>query len=142
MIRYFTSHLNNCPFCANAMRYQAHKAGVDRAQLKGILQFERSERFSEKEKALLAYVREVNMHKTTTDEIFQNLQHFYSDKEIIEITWVNASENYFNLIAKPTGLEADDLKARTHQQGQNNFKRLFLQDKKTQAVCLISGFVQ
>ncbi|MDP4252203.1 MAG: carboxymuconolactone decarboxylase family protein [Bacteroidota bacterium] len=116
MIRYFTSHLNNCPFCANAMRYQAHKAGMDRAQLKDILQFEKTERFSEKEKALLAYVREVNMYKTSTDEIFQNLQRFYSDKEIIEITWVNASENYFNLMAKPMGLESDDLKARSQQQ--------------------------
>ena len=116
LIRYFTSHLNNCPFCANAMRYQAHKAGMDRAQLKDILQFEKSERFCEKEKALLAYVREVTIHKTTTDEIFQNLQRFYSDQEIIEITWVNASENYFNLMAKPMALESDDLKARSQQQ--------------------------
>jgi len=115
LIRYFTSHENKCPFCANAIRYQAHKAGMDRAQLKEILQFENSERFSEKEKALLAYVREVTIHKTTTDEIFQNLQRFYTDKEIIEITWVNASENYFNLMAKPMGLESDDLKARSQQ---------------------------
>ena len=117
LIRYFTSHLNNCPFCANAMRYQAHKAGMDRAQLKDILQFEKSDHFNEKEKALLAYIRDVTMHKTTTDEIFKNLQRFYSDKEIIELTWVNASENYFNLMAKPMGLESDDLKARSREQG-------------------------
>ena len=116
LIRYFTSHLNNCAFCANAMRYQAHKAGVDRAQLKDILQFETSTRFKEKEKALLAYIRDVTMHKTTSDEVFQNLQRFYSDKEIIEITWVNASENYFNLMAKPMGLESDDLKAKSREQ--------------------------
>jgi AhpD family alkylhydroperoxidase len=116
LIRYFTSHLNNCPFCANAMRYQAHKAGMDRAQLKEILQFEESRRFCEKEKALLAYIREVTLHKNTTDEIFRKLQGFYSDKEIIEITWVNASENYFNLMAKPMGIESDDLKAGTRQQ--------------------------
>ena len=116
LIRFFTSHLNNCPFCANAMRYQAHKAGMDRAQLKDILQFETSERFSEKEKALLAYIRDVTMHKATTDEVFENLQRFYSDKEIIELTWVNASENYFNLMAKPMGLESDDLKAKSREQ--------------------------
>ncbi len=115
LIRYFTSNLNQCPFCANAMRYQAHKAGIDRAQLKEILQFEKSERFSDKEKAMLSYVRDVSSNKTTTDEIFQNLQRFYSDQEIIEITWVNASENYFNLMAKPMGLESDDLKARSQQ---------------------------
>jgi len=37
-------------------------------------------------------------------------------KEVIEITWVNASENYFNLMAKPMGLESDDLKIRSRQQ--------------------------
>lgn len=116
LIRFFTSHLNNCPFCANAMRYQAHKAGMDRAQLKDILQFEKSERFNVKEKALLAYIRDVTMHKATTDEVFENLQRFYSDKEIIELTWVNASENYFNLMAKPMGLESDDLKAMSREQ--------------------------
>ena len=119
LVRYFTSHLNNCQFCANAMRFQAHKAGMDRAQLKEILQFENSQRFSEKEKALLAYVRGVTTNKSTTDEIFQNLQRFYSDKEIVEITWVNASENYFNLMAKPMGLESDDLKAKSRQLAEN-----------------------
>jgi len=122
LIRYFTSHLNNCPFCANAMRYQAHKAGMNRAQLKDILQFEEGERFSEKEKALLAYIRDVTTHKTTTDEVFKDLQRFYSDKEIIEITWVNASENYFNLMAKPMGLESDDLKAKSQQQEKQAYK--------------------
>jgi AhpD family alkylhydroperoxidase len=118
LIRYFTSHLNNCAFCANTKRYQAHKAGMDRAQLKEILQFENSERFSEKEKALLTYVKEVTTLKTTSDETFQNLQRFYSDKEIVEITWVNASENCFNLMAKPMGLESDDLKAKSRQQAE------------------------
>lgn len=116
MIRYFTSHLNNCAFCANAMRYQAHKAGINRAKLKEVLQFEASEHFSDKEKAVLAYVKEVTINKTTTDDVFQNLQRFYTGQEIIEITWVNASENYFNLMAKPMGLESDDLKARAAQQ--------------------------
>lgn len=116
LIRYFTSHLNNCAFCANAMRYQAHKAGIDRAKLKEVLQFETSELFTDKEKAVLAYVKGVTINKTTTDEVFQHLQRFCTGQEIIEITWVNASENYFNLMAKPMGLESDDLKARSVQQ--------------------------
>ncbi len=116
LIRCFISHLNNCAFCANAMRYQAHKAGINRAKLKEVLQFEASEHFSDKEKAVLAYVKEVTINKTTTDDVFQNLQRFYTGQEIIEITWVNASENYFNLMAKPMGLESDDLKARAAQQ--------------------------
>ena len=48
LIRYFTSHLNECRFCSNAMRYQAMKAGMDRAQLKEVLHFEESDRFSDR----------------------------------------------------------------------------------------------
>jgi AhpD family alkylhydroperoxidase len=112
LIRYFTSHLNQCRFCANAMRYQAHKAGMDRAQLKEILDFENSSRFNEKEKAVLRYVQEVTLHKACSDDTFAKLQAHFSDKEIVEITWVNASENYFNLMAKPLGLESDNLKSK------------------------------
>jgi AhpD family alkylhydroperoxidase len=116
LIRYFTSHLNQCRFCSNAMRYEAIKAGLDRAQLKDVLQFETSERFNEKERALLSYIREVTLHKTCSDTTFQNLSHYFSDKEIVEITWVNATENYFNLMAKPMGLESDELRVKTGQQ--------------------------
>lgn len=127
LIRFFTSNLNNCRFCANAMRYQAYKAGMDRLQLKEVLQFATSDRFTEKEKALLSYIKEVTLNKTSTNETFSNLMRFYSDKEIIEITWVNASENYFNLMAKPMELESDDLKVRSEQQ-QLTLNQLFPKD--------------
>jgi AhpD family alkylhydroperoxidase len=109
LIRYFTSHLNECRFCSDAMRYQAVKAGMDRAQLREALQFENSTRFTEKEKAMLSYVKEVTLKKICADATFERLKMHFSDKEIVEITWVNASENYFNLMARPLGLASDDL---------------------------------
>ena len=115
LIRYFTSHLNECRFCSTAMRYQAMKAGMDRAQLKEVLHFEESDRFSDREKALLSYVKEVTLTKNSSDTVFDRLRQYFSDKEIVEITWVNASENYFNLLAKPMGLDSDNLKEKTRQ---------------------------
>ena len=58
----------------------------------------------------MAYLEEVNFSKTATDETFDELQRYFSDKQIVEITWLNATENYFNLIAKPLGLISDGLK--------------------------------
>ncbi len=109
-IRYYTSHLNDCPFCANSAEYMAQKENVELQHWKEFINFRNSNKFSEKEKALLAYLEEVNFTKNATDETFTDLKKHFSEKEIVEITWLNATENYYNLMAKPLGLTSDDLK--------------------------------
>lgn len=69
-----------------------------------------SEKLTDNEKALLAYLEEVNFSKIATDETFDKLQRYFSDKQIVEITWMNATKNYFNFMAKPLGLKSDGLK--------------------------------
>ena len=110
LIRYYTSHLNECKFCANAQEYGAGKANLDLQRWQEWLNFRHSTAFSPREKSLLAYLEEVNLIKTATDETFANLKTYFSDVEIVEITWINATENYFNLLAKPLGLTSDELK--------------------------------
>lgn len=111
-IRYYTSHLNDCPFCSNASSYAAEKENLEFQQWKEFMNFRNSDRFSAREKVLLAYLEEVNLTKTATEETFSELKAHFSDKEIVEITWINATENYFNLMAKPLGLSSDGLKFR------------------------------
>lgn len=108
-IRYYTSHLNDCPFCSNVQAYNATKANLEIQQWTEFMNFRNSKKFSEKEKALLAYLEEINLTKSVTNETFANLKTHFSEKEIVEITWVNASENYLNLMAKPLGLPSDEL---------------------------------
>ena len=109
-IRYYTSHLNDCPFCSNSAEFMIQKENVELQQWKEFLNFRNSAKFSDKEKSLLAYLEEVNFTKSATDDTFADLKRYYSEKEIIEITWVNATENYYNLLAKPLGLSSDELK--------------------------------
>jgi len=109
-IRYYTSHLNDCPFCSNSNEFMIQKENLEFQQGKEFMNFRNSNKFSDKEKSLLAYLEEVNFSKNATDETFNNLMKYYSEKEIIEITWLNATENYFNLMAKPLGLTSDELK--------------------------------
>ncbi len=75
------------------------------------MSYQTSSKFTNKEKAMLSYIEEVTLSKNSTDETFTTLKNHFSDREIVEITWVNASENYFNLLAKPLGVTSDDLKA-------------------------------
>lgn len=108
-IRYYTSHLNNCPFCSNAIEFAISKQSIEFQQWQEFLHFKTSNKFTQKEKALLAYLEEVNFTKEATNETFHHLKQFYTEKEIVEITWMNATENYFNMMAKPLGLTSDNL---------------------------------
>ena len=111
-IRYYTSHRNDCPFCSDINAYTAQKANLALQEWKEFLDFRISRRFTEQEKALLAYLEDIYQTRSATDETFTNLKKYFSEKEIVEITWVNASENYLNLIAKPLGLPSDGLGVR------------------------------
>lgn len=110
LIRNFTSHFNDCSWCSNLQEYNARKNNIDVQKVNDLLTYKQSSNFSDKEKALLAYVEESTLTKSVSDETFRVLEKYFNEKEIIEITWVNASENYFNLLAKPLGLTSDDLK--------------------------------
>jgi alkylhydroperoxidase family enzyme len=112
-IRYYTSHLNDCPFCSDSAGFMAQKDNVALQQWKEFMNFRTSSKFSDKEKALLAYLEEVNFTKTATDQTFQELRKYYSEKEVVEVTWLNATENYYNLMAKPLGLASDELQVFT-----------------------------
>lgn len=110
LIRYYTSHLNDCPFCSNTADFMLQKENLELQQWKEFMNFRNSAQFSAKEKSLLAYLEEINFTKSVTDETFTDLKNHYSEKEIVEITWLNATENYYNLMAKPLGLTSDELR--------------------------------
>lgn len=112
LIRYYTSHLNGCPFCSDLAAYAAHKADPAFRKWQEFAHFATSERFTAREKALLAYLEQIAMTVSVTDEVFEALQVHFSEKEIVEITWLNATEHYFNRIAIPLGLPSDGLAPR------------------------------
>ncbi len=109
LITTFVSTLNNCSFCADLNLFMANKMNIEKQKLKVLLNFRNEKSFNEKEKAMLAYCEEVTLTKTSTDACFTQLKKYFSEKEIVEITWLNAVENYFNLMAKPLKISSDAL---------------------------------
>lgn len=68
-----------------------------------------SEIFSKKEKAIFHYVEEMTSNIVVRDATYNKLQSFYHDEEIIEITYIAASENYLNRLIKPLNMGSDAL---------------------------------
>ena len=65
--------------------------------------------FSDRERAALAYVEEATRRKRVSDATFDALRKHFTEPEIVEITWLNAVHNYYNLINLPLGIESDGL---------------------------------
>jgi AhpD family alkylhydroperoxidase len=102
-----SSLLNGCHFCADLHMAQAVQARLGLERFKALPEFAASSLFSERERAVLAYTEEVTRRRAVSDAVFESLRKHASEKEIVEITWLNAVGNFYNLMAVPLELESD-----------------------------------
>ncbi|HVM96507.1 MAG TPA: hypothetical protein VMT89_08965, partial [Candidatus Acidoferrales bacterium] len=96
---------NGCMYCDDLETYMAlrHRA-ITRDDIDALTSYASSERFSEREHAALRYVEEINRTHNAGDTTWSALRTHFSEREIVEITWLNAVGTYLNLQARPLGL--------------------------------------
>ncbi|SHF11389.1 alkylhydroperoxidase AhpD family core domain-containing protein [Fodinibius roseus] len=109
LIKVYVATLNGCAFCVDIAKASAHKNELDEKKFKDLLRFENSDRFTPAEKAALAYADEATRNKHVSDETFERLQAQFSEREIVQITMLNAIENFFNLMNAPVNIGSDEL---------------------------------
>lgn len=105
LVSVFGSRVNGCMFCDDLETRMAlkHKA-ISREDIDALADYSTSDRFSPRERAALRYVEELNTTRRAGDETFSALRPHFSEREIVELTWINAVGNYLNLQARPLGL--------------------------------------
>lgn len=101
--------LNRCDFCQDIAKALAVQQKIGLEKFRDLDAAATSPVFSERERAALAYVEEATLHKTVSDTTFENLRKHFDDREIVEITLMNALENFYNLLAIPLEIESDGL---------------------------------
>jgi AhpD family alkylhydroperoxidase len=101
--------INGCGFCSDLHQAQAVQERIGLEKFRDLAKFADSPHFSEKERAALAYTEEVTRTRGASDANFEALRPHFDDRQIFELTWLNAVGNYFNLMAVPLGLESDGL---------------------------------
>src|SRR6185503_20490704 len=101
--------INGCAFCVDIGRAMATYEGLSFEKLDAVGEFRTSPLFTDRERAALAYVDEATRHKRVSDETFAALRAHFTDEQIVAITWVNAVENYFNLLNGPLEIHSDGL---------------------------------
>jgi AhpD family alkylhydroperoxidase len=104
-----SSLVNGCGFCADLHLAQAIQQELGVEKFRALESYRTSDLFDARERAALDYCSEVTRNRTVSDETFATLQRNFDERQIVELTWVNAIGNFFNLLAVPLGLESDGL---------------------------------
>lgn len=102
-----TSQLNGCGFCSDLARSMFIRNKIPLGKVNTILDYPNSSLFSKREKAALAYISEITLNRKVSENTFSVLKDNFEDWEIAEITWLNAIENYYNLINIPLEIDSD-----------------------------------
>ncbi len=106
MVATLAAQINGYGFCVDIGRAMAIRQHLGMEKFNALPEY-RTTRSSPSE--ALAYVEEATRHKRVSDATFQALRKHFSEWEIVEITWLNAVENYYNLINLPLEIESDSL---------------------------------
>src|SRR5205823_14232403 len=64
---------------------EAAKAGLEEAQYDDLLNFEKSARYDERQKAALAYAEAITWHLDTNDAFWERLYQHFSEPELVEL---------------------------------------------------------
>jgi alkylhydroperoxidase family enzyme len=109
LIKSYVATLNGCSFCTDIAHAHAQNQGVPTDKYENLLRYETSDVFSARERAALGYVEEATRNKGVSDTTFDTLAAHFDDQAIAEITWLNAMENYYNLLNRPLNIASDNL---------------------------------
>jgi len=107
MVTTLAAQINGCGFCLDIGRAMAIRERVGMEKLNALADYRTSPLFSGRERAALAYAEEATRNKRVSDATFEELRKHFNEREIVEITWLNAVENYYNLINLPLEIESD-----------------------------------
>jgi alkylhydroperoxidase family enzyme len=107
MVTNLAAQINGCGFCIDIGQAMAIREHLGMEKFNALMEYRTSPLFSDRERAALAYVEEATRNKRVSDATFATLRKNFNEREIVEITWLNAVENYYNLINIPLEIESD-----------------------------------
>jgi alkylhydroperoxidase family enzyme len=109
MVATLVSQINGCACCVDIARSMVIRENLGMEKFNALSEYLTSPLFSERERAALAFVEEATRQKKVSDATFQALRRHFEEWEVVEITWLNAVHNYYNLLNVPLELESDGL---------------------------------
>lgn len=85
LCRIYVSHSVRCEFCGNQRSIKARAKGVVEEDYKDLLNFEKSTRYDDRQKAALAYAEAITWDLDTGDAFWARLRKHFTEAELVEI---------------------------------------------------------
>ena len=85
LCRVFVSHSVKCEYCGNQRSIQSKNKGLVESDYKDLLNFEKSDRYNDKQKAALRYTQAIVWDLECDDRLWEQLYQYFSEAEIVEI---------------------------------------------------------
>jgi alkylhydroperoxidase family enzyme len=109
LIKFAAANANGCGFCQDIALAQSVRAKIGGEKFKALTDGDFSQAFDEKERAVLAVIRQYSAERTVSNENFDKLRRHFSETEIVEILALNAFEHFYNALTIPLEIESDGL---------------------------------
>ena len=85
LCRLYVSRSVKCEFCGNQRSIKGAQAGVNEAQVDDLINFERSTKYDERQKAALAYAEAITWRLNVDDAFWSRMRSHFSDAELVEM---------------------------------------------------------
>jgi alkylhydroperoxidase family enzyme len=109
LIREQVARINVCLFCIDIGRSFTIKARMNQAKFDALDQYSTSSLFTPAERAALDYATELTRDKKVDPHTFTAMAGYYSERAICEITWLVASEHFYNMTNIGLNIDSDML---------------------------------
>ena len=83
--RLYVSRSVVCEFCGNQRSISGQKAGVHEGQVDDLMNFEKSAKYGERQKAALAYAEAIVWRTDTDDAFWERMYRHFSEPELVEL---------------------------------------------------------
>src|SRR5690242_10616264 len=85
LCRLYVSRSVKCEFCGNQRSIKAFSQNLDEAQTDDLINFEKSTKYNDRQKAALAYAEAITWRLETDDAFWARLHKHYSEPELVEL---------------------------------------------------------
>ncbi|MGR6034280.1 MAG: carboxymuconolactone decarboxylase family protein [Candidatus Nitrosoglobus sp.] len=101
LIELRVSQINGCAYCVDLHSQQAREEGEDQQRLDCLTVWQESSFFNEAECAALAWAEALTHISATRapDNLYERLQQYYSEQQIVDMTLIISTMNMWNRLA-------------------------------------------
>jgi AhpD family alkylhydroperoxidase len=101
LLKLRASQINGCAFCIDMHSIDARAAGESEQRLYALNAWREAPFFTDRERAGLAWVEAVTLVSEThvPDAVYDEARHYFSEKEIFDLTFIATTINAWNRIA-------------------------------------------